>query len=227
MVLENNKKEKAVLILSGGMDSTTLLYDIVRLYDVYAISFNYNQRHKRELEMAQKTCQKLNVNHKIVDISSINEILKGSSLTSDNIATPIGKYNEENMKATVVPNRNMILLSLAAGYAISIDIKKLFYGAHAGDHAIYPDCRHEFVIKLAEALKICDWNPIYLIAPYLHKDKGDIAIIGKKLNVDYSLTYSCYEGKEIPCGKCGACNERAEAFAKAEMEDPLLKMHQE
>lgn len=211
-----------IIILSGGLDSTTLLYDLALSgNEVYAISFDYHQRHVRELNCAKKTCEKLNIPHKIVDISSISELLQGSSLTSD-IPTPHGRYDEESMKKTVVPNRNMILISLATAYAISIGTDKVYYGAHSGDHFVYSDCRPEFIKKLGEAIELCDDSKVTLEAPYSDIDKGDIVNIGKVLGVDYSMTYSCYEGTETPCGKCGACNERAESFAKAGMKDPLL-----
>lgn len=214
-------KEKVIVILSGGMDSTTLLYDVINQgYDVYALSFNYNQKHKKELIYAEGTCFKLKIPHKIVDLNVLNQ-LAPSSLTRDNWDVPEGHYAGENMKQTVVPNRNMVLLSLATSYAISIDAKKIFYGAHAGDHDIYPDCRKEFVEKMRDVIKICDWKEVELEAPYLDMDKGDIAIKGKELNVDYSLTWTCYKGKEKACGKCGSCTERLEAFQKAEMEDPI------
>jgi 7-cyano-7-deazaguanine synthase len=217
------KSNRIVSILSGGMDSTTLTYDLALSgNEVFAISFNYQQKHVRELECAKATCKKLNIPHKIVDISSISSILQGSSLTSPDIPTPHGKYDEENMKQTVVPNRNMIMISLATAYAISIGATEVYYGAHAGDHAVYMDCRPEFVSKLQEVIKICDWNKVELKAPYLNLDKGDIAIIGKMLHVDYENTTSCYEGKETPCLKCGSCDERIGAFIKADMRDPII-----
>jgi 7-cyano-7-deazaguanine synthase len=143
--------KKAVIILSGGMDSTTLLYDIMKQgYEAYALSINYGQKHSKELEFAKRTCKKLNVAHKVIDLSAAGkELLSQSALTSKKIKIPEGGYREENMRLTVVPNRNMIFLSLAVGYAITLGAKKVFYGAHAGDHAIYPDCRGEFV----EAMK--------------------------------------------------------------------------
>jgi len=221
-MIEKNNENKVVLIFSGGMDSTTLLYDLIKRNKiVYALSINYNQRHKKELDYAKKTTKKLGINHKIIDLSAIDELLQGSALTSSEIAVPEGHYEDENMKMTVVPNRNMILLSLAIGYAISIKADSVYYAAHKGDHAIYPDCRPEFVDAVKEVAKLVYYEPIEIYAPYLHIDKGDIAIIGKKLGVDYSLTWSCYNGKEKPCGKCGSCTERLEAFKKAEMIDPL------
>lgn len=215
--------KKAVIILSGGMDSTTLLYDLLNQgYEVHALSINYNQKHKKEIEAAKKTCQKLKVPHKIVDLSQVGkELLQGSALTSENIEVPEGHYADENMKMTVVPNRNMILLSMAAGYAFSIGAEKIFYGAHSGDHAIYPDCRKEFIDIMKKAIELADWKKVDLEAPYWNMDKGDIALKGRKLGVDYSLTWTCYKGKEKACGKCGACRERLEAFEKAKIKDPI------
>ncbi|MBI4708105.1 MAG: 7-cyano-7-deazaguanine synthase QueC [Candidatus Omnitrophica bacterium] len=215
---------KAVIILSGGMDSTTLLYDILNQgYEVYALSINYNQRHSKELEFARKTCKKLNIPHKIIDlIQAGKELLYRSALTSEDTQVPEGNYKEENMKLTVVPNRNMIFLSLAVGYAISLRAKKVFYGAHAGDHAVYPDCRKEFVEAMKRAISLADWEPVELEAPYLDLDKGDIVKKGAQLGVDYSLTWTCYKGQDKACGKCGACNERLEAFKKAGIPDPII-----
>ena len=213
--------QKAVVILSGGMDSTTLLYDVImQEYNVFALSFNYNQKHKKELECAKQTCKHLGVPHKVMDLSVLNE-LAPSSLTRDDWDIPEGHYADENMKETVVPNRNMVMLSLATSYAIGIKAKKLFYGAHSGDHDIYPDCRREFVEQLSQVIKICDWSEIELQAPYLAIDKGDIVIKGKELYVDYSMTWTCYKGKGKACGKCGSCVERLEAFEKAGFSDPV------
>lgn len=380
------KNNKIVCILSGGMDSTTLIYDLAKSgFEVYALSFNYGQRHVKELIMAKKTCQNLGIPHKIVDLSSLNEILQGSSLTSPNIDTPHGKYDDENMALTVVPMRNAIMLSIASGYAISIKARKVFYGAHSGDHEIYWDCRQRFIdgfnstifdqsannkrgrlspeyvigfwegegfvggdlkiqnypqvkngsqkeykykkvpivvfcqndIKILKEIqqfffgagcahskgfhkyyghgytpkkpnkesnemfcyklsghdcrvfvdlvkngkllktdkKIIQFNKWYkefeeyltkevprkigindkkeyivapdgveINAPYLDMDKGDIVIRGIELKVPFENTRTCYEGGAIPCGKCGACQEREEAFKKAGIEDPLLKV---
>ena len=213
--------DKVVVILSGGMDSTTLLYDVInQRYEVYALSFDYNQKHKKELIQATKTCQKLHINHSIADLSVLNH-LAPSALTRSSFEVPQGHYADENMKQTIVPNRNMVLLSLAISYAIGIKAKKVFYGAHTGDHTIYPDCRAEFFAAMQKAAKLCDWQQIDIEAPYLNLDKGDIAIKGKKLDVDYSLTWTCYEGKNKACGKCGACMERLEAFEKAKIKDPI------
>ena len=206
---------KTVLLLSGGMDSTTLLYYLLDIdVEVYALSFHYGQRHSKELECASKITELTNTPHKIIDISSINELLQGSSLTSE-IDVPHGHYEDKSMKKTVVPNRNMILLSLAVGYAVSIKADNVSYAAHAGDHHIYPDCRPIFFDKMNEVSLIANYEPVNIIAPFLFLTKGEIAKIGKKLKVPYDITWTCYEGKDEPCGKCGACIERKEAMEEA------------
>jgi len=213
--------DKVILILSGGMDSTTLLYDLVQQRkDVYALTFDYDQKHKKEIQMAQKTCELLTIPHKIVPLSVLNEIAP-SALTREDWDVPEGHYEEENMKLTVVPNRNMIMISIAVAYAIGMGASKVYYAAHSGDHSIYPDCRKEFVEAMKNAVSLCDWEQVELKAPYLEINKGDIAIKGKELNVDYSLTWTCYKGQEKACGKCGSCVERLEAFQKANIKDPI------
>ncbi len=351
---------KVVVVLSGGMDSTTLLYDVINQgYDVSAISFNYGQKHKKELLVAAQTCTNLNIPHKVIDLSVLNE-LAPSALTRDDIDVPEGSYEDESMKLTVVPNRNLTMGNLALAYALTIKASKIFLGTHGGDHFIYEDCREQAVNSLNENAYVWDsdnrgsltptwiraffeaegcftsgnykqiqynrstgkrigickptkvpyviisqkdknlleeikkffygrgtiymnkkgcgdyklqhqdcrlmidlmkdnfktkhkkeqfdkWyikfkdmferkvnqsNPsvrgktyqiqkIKFETPYLFLDKGDIAIKGKELNVDYSLTWTCYKGKSRACGKCGACVERLEAFKKAKMEDPV------
>lgn len=214
---------KTCLILSGGMDSATLLYDLVRQGDhVRAIGINYKQRHGKELHCAAWLCEKLGVPFDVIDLSPIARFLTGSSQTDPNVPVPFGKYDEPVMKQTVVPNRNMLLLAAAGGVAIAERCDRLAYGAHAGDHTIYPDCRPEFVSLMRVALRRADWHVLELHAPYLYWDKGDICIHGLRLGVPYGHTWTCYVGGETPCEKCGACVERAEAFAKAEAVDPLI-----
>ncbi|GAA5217947.1 7-cyano-7-deazaguanine synthase QueC [Corallincola platygyrae] len=203
------------------MDSFTVLNKAVKEgNEVYALSFDYGQRHVKELEVAAAVCKELNVPHKVVDISAINSLIGGSSLTDD-IEVPEGHYEEESMKSTVVPNRNMILLSLAVGYAVSLKAGKVFYGAHSGDHAIYPDCRPEFVLKMNEVAKIANYEEVEIFSPYLNESKIDILTDGLKMSLDYSKTWTCYNGREKACGKCGACVERLEAFEKNNAVDPL------
>tara|TARA_Y100000588_G_C14030838_1_gene828566 strand:- start:281 stop:940 length:660 start_codon:yes stop_codon:yes gene_type:complete len=213
--------EKVVVIYSGGMDSYTVLNKaIMSGFDVYALSFNYGQRHVKELEVAASVCADLNVHHKVVDISAINQLIGGSSLTDD-IEVPEGHYEEESMKSTVVPNRNMILLSLAVGYAVSLKANKVFYGAHSGDHAIYPDCRPEFVEKMSDVCRIANYEEVEIVCPYLNNSKIEILTDGLKMDLDYSNTWTCYNGREKACGKCGACQERLEAFSLNNASDPL------
>lgn len=213
--------QKAVVIYSGGMDSFTVLNRAISQgYDVYALTFDYGQRHVKEIQYAQRACDLLGVHHKIVDISAISGIIAGSSLT-DNIEVPEGHYEAESMKQTVVPNRNMILLSLAVGYAVSLEANKVFYGAHSGDHAIYPDCRPEFVKKMQAVCEIANYDPVDIVVPYLDSDKIEILKEGLAMGLDYALTWTCYNGREKACGKCGACQERLEAFKLNGITDPL------
>jgi 7-cyano-7-deazaguanine synthase len=219
-------KEPVVLILSGGMDSTTLLYWLLKKgHAVHALSFNYGQKHVKELEKAATTCKKLNIPHRIIPFTDdLKALVCNSALTDAGQSIPEGHYEAPNMKQTVVPNRNMIMLALAAGYAISNGIKILAYAAHSGDHAIYPDCRPEFADAMKTALELCHFDGgIELWVPFMNINKNDICAIGKELSVPYEDTWTCYVGAEEPCGKCGACQEREEAFAFAGIPDPLIK----
>lgn len=214
--------QKAVVIYSGGMDSFTVLNKVIKQgLEVHALSFNYGQKHSKELTYAATACEKLGVSHKVVDISAINFLLAGSALTSD-VPMPEGHYEDENMAQTVVPNRNMILLSLAVGYAVSIDASQVYYGAHGGDHAIYPDCRPEFVHKMNDVCAIANYEAVEIVTPYLHNTKIEILTDGLNMGLDYTDTWTCYNGREKACGKCGACQERLEAFAENGVTDPCL-----
>lgn len=210
-----------VLILSGGVDSTTLLYDLLeRGVTVCPISFDYGQKHSKELLCASETCDMLGVQLKTVDISALNTIFTSSALTgAANI--PKGDYEDENMRTTVVPNRNMILLSSAIGYAINIGARDVYYGAHSGDHSIYPDCREEFVKRIQNIAEVCHYTPLNVKAPYLHMTKADIVRKGLDLCVDYHHTWTCYKGGALACGACGSCRERLEAFDAAGVTDPI------
>lgn len=213
--------EKVVVIYSGGMDSFTVLNRALKDgKQVYALSFDYGQRHVKELDCARTVCNKLKIEHKVIDISAINQLLAGSSLTDD-IEIPEGHYKAENMKSTVVPNRNMILLSLAVGYAVSVGASQVYYGAHSGDHAIYPDCRPEFVMKMNDVCKIANYESVEIFSPYLTVDKTAILADGLAMGLDYSNTWTCYNGREKACGKCGACQERLEAFRDNNEVDPI------
>ena len=224
-------KPKAVVVLSGGMDSATVLYKyLCEGWDVSAIAINYKQRHSIELEYAKLLCLTANVQFDVIDLSGISGFIAGSSQTNLNIPVPHGRYDEPSMKQTVVPNRNMLLLATAGCVAVQRNATVLAYGAHAGDHAIYPDCRPAFVDAMTKAFKLCDWHELKLEAPFLNLDKGEICKIGLALGVPYQLTWTCYEGRSDrkPCGKCGACVERAEAFNFAGVKDPFYDyMHSE
>ena len=212
---------KSLVVHSGGMDSTVLLYQLLQAGDeVKALSINYGQRHSRELEAARALCAELGVEHRVADLSGLSDLLAGSALTSSEIDVPEGHYAEDNMKATVVPNRNMILLSVAAGWAISSKYDRIAYAAHSGDHAIYPDCRNEFAEALDGAIRLADWHEVSLYRPFVDMTKADIVAVGAKLGVPFEKTWSCYKGQDLHCGRCGTCVERREAFYLAGVDDP-------
>ncbi len=204
---------KNILILySGGMDSTTALCkfrDKIKL----AISFNYGSKHnEQEIKYAKINCKKLSIPHEIINID-FNEIGIKSNLLKSGGAIPKNSYDKENMGKTIVPFRNGIMLSIAAAIAESWGCKVILISNHSGDHEIYPDCRPEFIENMNKALESGTSERIQIYAPFTDLSKREIAEIGKRLNVDYSLTYSCYEGSEIPCGKCATCRERIEALS--------------
>lgn len=213
--------DTVVVIYSGGMDSFTLLHKArAQGLAVHALSFNYGQRHVRELEAASSVCADLGIPHKVIDIRAMSEVMAGSALTSE-VEVPEGHYEEDSMKATVVPNRNMILLSLATGYAVTAGAGAVWYGAHGGDHAIYPDCRPEFVEKMDAVCRVANYQPVAIEAPFMTLDKGEILAEGLQLGLDYSQTWTCYNGRDRACGRCGSCVERLEAFARHGVTDPL------
>jgi 7-cyano-7-deazaguanine synthase len=216
---------KAIVIYSGGMDSFTLLHWARERHDgeVAALSFHYGQRHKKELQYAALEAERLGIDHEVVDLAPIQGLLKGSALTDD-IDVPEGHYAQDNMKLTVVPNRNMIMLSIAVGWAVSQRAGKVYFGAHAGDHAIYPDCRAEFVEAMTRATRIANYDPVDIEAPFQHLDKAGILLVGKQLGLvetDYARSWTCYKGEAQPCGVCGSCTERLEAFTSLGWVDHL------
>lgn len=214
-----------VCLLSGGMDSTVLLYLLRERYEVLALSVSYGQRHKRELLAAQAVVQAAGVQHRVVDLSALSVVLAGSSQTSADIAVPHGHYADSNMSVTVVPNRNMILLAVAAAQAISSQTASVAYAAHAGDHEIYPDCRPEFAIAMGHCLAQCHYTPVNLWRPFICMTKADIVKVGARVGAPFHLTYSCYEGGEQHCGLCGTCYERRTAFLEAGVADPTEYAH--
>ena len=214
---------KTVLAYSGGLDSTVLLYHLIAEGGVVsALSVNYGQRHQRELDSARAIARRLGLPHKTIDLSSLGKLLEGCSLTNPDLPMPQGHYAEPSMKATVVPNRNMLFLALAASWAISLGADTVSYAAHSGDHAIYPDCRESFAQALDNAIRLADWREIRLNRPFVHLDKRAIVERGATLGVPFARTWSCYEGGQLHCGRCGTCIERREAFHRAGVEDPTL-----
>ncbi|MYL25862.1 MULTISPECIES: 7-cyano-7-deazaguanine synthase QueC [Halomonadaceae] len=212
---------RIVVIYSGGMDSYTLLHRaLAEGWHVHALSFDYGQRHARELDCARAVTRELGIDHEVVDITSIQGLLAGSALT-DSEPVPEGHYEEATMKATVVPNRNMILLSLAIGHAVSRGAEAVWYGAHGGDHAIYPDCRPEFIEQMDRVARVANYEAVRVEAPFMHLTKGQILGEGLAMDLDYSRTWTCYNGRTRACGRCGACTERLEAFAAHGVTDPL------
>ena len=212
---------KALVVFSGGLDSTTLLYYAINHFDeVETLSFTYGSKHNdMEHYYALKTCEKLNIKNTLISLDFISQYFKSDLLKSGG-EIPEGMYNEDNMKSTVVPFRNGIMLAIAAGFAESNDIDILLLGNHSGDHAIYPDCRPEFIANIAGAIKEGTEKKIRVISPFCDMSKTDIVKMGEELGVDYSLTYSCYKGGEKHCGKCGTCTERKESFEQAGVIDP-------
>ncbi len=207
-------EKDSLIVLSGGMDSVTLLYDF-RDRIAAAVTFQYGSNHNiREARCARINCERLGIRWIEIDLSFMGKHFK-SSLLSGADAIPEGSYGDGNMHSTVVPFRNGIMLSVAAGLAESLGLKNVMLANHSGDHAVYPDCRPEFIKSMGEAITNGTYEHIGLIAPYTNITKADIARRGKELGVDYSLTYSCYKGGEKHCGKCATCIERAEALAAA------------
>lgn len=213
---------KSVLIYSGGLDSTVLLHHLLAAgTGVLALSVDYGQRHRaQELRCARQQCETAGVPHRVADLSSIATLLGGSSLTDASIAVAHGHYSEDNMKTTVVPNRNMILLAIAGGWAIAQKADNIAYAAHSGDHTVYPDCRPEFADAMHHALSLADWHRVALYRPFVTLNKADIVRRGAELRVDFANTWSCYEGGALHCGRCGTCVERREAFYLAGIADP-------
>jgi 7-cyano-7-deazaguanine synthase len=207
---------RAICLFSGGIDSTTLLYHLLRAgHSVKAVSFDYGQKHHKELAYARRTCDKLNIEHHIIDLTAIKPLLKGSALTDETIAVPEGGYADETMGLTVVPNRNMIFMAIAGAFAVSEKADVLAIAVHAGDHSLYPDCRPGFIAAFENSLGLGNYHQVKVYAPYLLKNKNEIVKEGRGLGIDFEAdTWSCYVGDERPCGKCGTCLERAEALSK-------------
>jgi 7-cyano-7-deazaguanine synthase len=219
---------KSVIVLSGGMDSATALYKVINDAaapapgDVHAVSFDYGQRHIKELAFAAGLCTTLGIRHTVIDL----QIPLASALTDPEREIPLGHYAHESMQQTVVPNRNAIMLSVAWGVAVSEGAGQVVAGMHAGDHPIYPDCRPEFVHALEHALRLGNEGfgdpALSFFTPFITVTKADIVREGSAYlrPVPYERTWSCYQGRELHCGRCGTCVERREAFELAGIPDP-------
>lgn len=208
----------SVIVVSGGMDSTTLLYD-KKEEIALAVTFDYGSKHNaREIAWAKVHCGRLGIRHIVIKLDFMQKYFT-SSLLEGGDEIPEGHYADENMKSTVVPFRNGIMLSVAAGIAESNGLKKILIANHGGDHTIYPDCRPEFIGAMDRAIANGTYEDVRIDAPYTNITKADIAKIGKRLGIDYSETWSCYKGGERHCGKCGTCIERKEAMALAGIDD--------
>ena len=208
----------SVIIASGGMDSITLLYD-KKNEIALGISFNYGSNHNaKEIPLAEMHCRRLGIKHITINLDFMGQYFK-SSLLEGGGAIPEGNYADENMKSTVVPFRNGIMLSIAIGIAESNNLKKVLIANHGGDHTIYPDCRPEFIKAIDAAAYAGTFVNAHVEAPYTHITKGDIARIGKRLGLDYAETWSCYKGADKHCGRCGTCIERKEALTEAGIDD--------
>ena len=205
-------------IISGGLDSAVLAYTLEKLV---LVSFDYGQRHVKEIEHAEAIARSLGLPLSVIDISTIGRMLSGSALTDD-VDVPDGRYDDKSMAVTIVPNRNAILLSIAYGVAVARGLDAVAIGVHAGDHAIYPDCRLEFIQQFEAMAQLATASHIAVVAPFVNKTKAEIVKLGNDLGVPFELTWSCYKGREIHCGVCGTCYERREAFELAGVVDPTI-----
>jgi 7-cyano-7-deazaguanine synthase len=215
----------AVAAVSGGMDSVAMAYLLRELgVDLVALAIDYGQRHRRELACAEATAGRLGVPHLQLDLGAAGRLLAGSALTDAHVAVPDGHYTDESMRITVVPNRNAILLSLATAVAVSRGADAVAFAAHAGDHAIYPDCRPAFVDAFTAMARTANEgfapSGFHVVAPFIRMSKADIVRIGAELGVPWDETWSCYRGGTLHCGRCGTCVERREAFQLAGVPDP-------
>lgn len=212
----------SVILLSGGMDSTTALA-LARANGpepVLALSVDYGQRHRKELVAAANIAAHYGVRHEVLDLTGWGRLLTGSALTDANVSVPHGNYDAPSMVLTIVPNRNATMLMAAVGVAQSLGATEVWTAVHAGDHTIYPDCRPEFVDAANHTAREATEGAVEVVAPFVTISKTDIAQLGHLLGVPFHLTWSCYEGGDLHCGKCGTCRERIEAFTDGDVDDP-------
>jgi 7-cyano-7-deazaguanine synthase len=220
-------ERRVVAVVSGGLDSTTMAYSLrAQGYSLIAISFDYGQRHRKELVFAEQMAADLDAPWTLIDLhaAGLTNVLTGSALTDDTVTVPDGHYADQSMKITVVPNRNAIMLSIACALAVTREGGAVAFGAHTGDHFIYPDCRPEFVRAFEAMVNIAveGLASIEILAPFLSMTKTDIVKLGDELKVPFERTWSCYKGGALHCGTCGTCVERREAFAQADLADPTV-----
>lgn len=216
---------KTIVVCSGGLDSVTLAYKVAREFSLHSlISFDYGQRHKKELDYAARAASDLGVKHHVVDLTSVGALLGGSSLTSDDIDVPDGHYAEETMRITVVPNRNAIMFAVAFGAAAAAGADAVAAAVHGGDHFIYPDCRPDFItsFQTMQNHALEGVRDVTLYTPFVNVSKADIALEAGRLAVPIDRTWSCYKGHETHCGRCGTCVERREALELARVPDPTV-----
>src|SRR5574341_1107377 len=216
---------RMVTVLSGGLDSATLAYKLrAEGWTQTLVSFDYGQRHRRELAAAGDLAERLDAPHHLIGLGEVGALLSGSALTDTAVAVPEGHYTDASMRATVVPNRNAILLAVATGIAVVEGATAVGFGAHAGDHPIYPDCRPAFVEAFTALARIANEgflpDRFRVVAPFIELTKTDIVRIGDRLGVPFEVTWSCYQGRQRHCGRCGSCTERREAFTQAGVPDP-------
>ena len=223
--LETRPPSATIVIASGGLDSTTLIYHL-RAHGsrIRLLSFDYGQLHRRELDCARQIAEILQLPHHIVDLRPVGVLLSGSALTDPAVVVPDGHYTDESMRATVVPNRNALMLDVAVAVAVTAGCDAVAFGAHGGDHAIYPDCRPEFVAAFTASARLANEgflaSGFRVLAPFLPRTKADIVRLGATYGVPFERTWSCYRGGARHCGSCGTCTERREAFQVAGIADP-------
>jgi 7-cyano-7-deazaguanine synthase len=216
---------KAIAIVSGGLDSVTLAHYLhTEGYELHLLSFDYGQRHDKEIQFAERCAQRLSAKHTLIDITSLGQLLRGSALTDDQVEVPDGHYADGNMSVTVVPNRNAVMLAVGFSVAAAEGAEVVALGVHGGDHFIYPDCRPEFIQRFdyMEEAALGEFAQVRLYAPFLNEGKDGIVRIGSQIGVPFEETWSCYKGDENHCGTCGTCVERREAFQKAGIKDPTI-----
>ena len=215
---------KTIVVCSGGLDSVSLACKVAAEADLLRlVTFDYGQRHAKEIDFARACGKRLGVPCDIVDISAVGKLLSGSALTDD-VDVPDGHYAEDSMKLTIVPNRNAIMLTIAFGIAAAQGADAVATAVHGGDHFIYPDCRPEFVdaFEAMQKQALDGYADIRLYTPFVNIPKSAIVTEGARHNTPCAETWSCYKGGENHCGRCGTCVERREAFHLAGIPDPTV-----